>query len=432
MNREAPSFTLLEYNSLIANILDRDELKEVWVTAETADVSRRNHCYLELIEKDDEGRTVARARAAIWANLFYRLDAKFTAATGQPFGSGMKVMVKVSASFHPQYGLSLIVSDINPEFTLGDKLRRRREMIERLTREGIIEMNRELTMPEVVQRIAVISSESAAGYGDFMHQLENNSAGLLFTTRCFPAPMQGDTAPAGIISALEMIAAEEDFWDAVVIIRGGGASDDLSCFEDYDLAANIAQFPLPVIIGIGHERDITLLDYVAAMRVKTPTAAAEWIIERGENVLSAINTLGVRISGLIKDTIHSSIVRLDRGSAELPLLARGLLMASGQHLEKMALSVPAAGKASVERASLHLDNARDLLRLAVDNIISTRQNDLRSKKQLVDAYSPASVLKRGYSYTTRDSLLVTSSKELSPGDVITTHLASGKIKSVVK
>lgn len=424
--------TLLEYNSLIADILDRDELREVWITAETADVSRRNHCYLELIQKDDLGRTVARARGAIWANQFYRLDAKFTYATGQPFGSGMKVMVKVSANFHPQYGLSLIITDINPEFTLGDKLRRRQEMIDRLTREGIIDMNRQLDMPEVIQRIAVISSESAAGYGDFMHQLENNSAGLKFVTRCFTSPMQGETAPAGIIAALDLIASEEENWDAVVIIRGGGASDDLSCFEDYDLAANIAQFPLPVIIGIGHERDITLLDYVAAMRVKTPTAAAEWIIERAENILAAINTLGLRISSSVKDMLHRSVLLLDRSDAELPLLLRGTLMAADRHLEKIAMAVPSEGKASVERASMKLQGDSQMLRIALDNILSAQRDRLKSQKQLVEAYSPASVLRRGYSYTLCGSSIVTSSKELQPGDVITTHFASGKIKSVVK
>lgn len=426
------SMTLLEFNSLIASALEREELREVWVTAETADVSRRNHCYLELIEKDAAGRTVARARSAIWANLFYTLDARFTAATGHPFGSGMKVMVRVSVSYHPQYGLSLIIKDINPEFTIGDKLRRRREIIERLTAEGIIEMNRCLPLPEVIQRVAVISSETAAGYGDFMHQLENNSAGIRFICRCFPAPMQGDSAPAGIIRALEAIAAEEDNWDAVVIIRGGGASDDLSCFEDYDLAANIAQFPLPIVIGIGHERDITLLDYVAAMRVKTPTAAAEWLIERAESVLSEVNTLGIKILAMLKDTVHASANRLDRCSAELPLLSRGALMAADRHLESIALNLPAAGKAPVERAMLRLDSAGEMLRMLTANLLTVQHEKMDGFKRLVDAYSPASVLKRGYSYTTRDNAIVTSSKELSPGDVITTHLASGKIKSVVK
>lgn len=432
MNGDATSMTLREYNSLISAFLDRDELKEVWVTAETADVSRRNHCYLELIEKDTDGRTVARARAAIWAGTFYRLDAKFTHATGQPFGSGMKVMVRVSANFHPQYGLSLIISDINPEFTIGDKLRRRREMIERLTAEGIIDMNRQLPVPEVVQRIAVISSETAAGYGDFMHQLENNASGIRFTTRCFPAPMQGDTAPAGIIAALEQIAAEEELWDAVVIIRGGGASDDLSCFEDYDLAANIAQFPLPVIIGIGHERDITLLDYVAAMRVKTPTAAAEWIIGKAETVLGALDAIAMRIHASVKGAVHNSELRLDRCRAELPLLVRSVLMATERHLEKTAMAVPAEGKASVERAAMKLQGANQLLRMSLENILAAHHDRLRSQQQLVDAYSPTSVLRRGYSYTMAGTALVTSAKELKPGDVITTHLASGKIKSVVK
>lgn len=424
--------SLREFNSLIAGVLDIPQLKDVWVTAETVDVSRRNHCYMDLVEKDDFGRTVARVRAAIWANTLLRLDTKFYQATGQRFDSGMKVMVRVSASYHPQYGLSLVITDINPEFTLGDRIRRRNESIRRLTLEGIIDMNRELPIPEVIQRVAVISSETAAGYGDFMHQLHSNQAGIRFLTRCFPSPMQGDTAPQGIISALELIAAQEQMWDAVVIIRGGGATDDLSCFEDYDLAANIAQFPLPVIIGIGHERDITLLDYVAAMRVKTPTAAAEWIIQRAENVLFTINDLGNDILTAVKNAVSRAESLLDRCSAELPLAARASVMKAERRLETVAASLPERGKASIGAASAKLDSAADILRLAARNLIATREADLQSLKKLIDAYSPKSVLKRGYSFTTSDAGLVTSARQLAPGDVITTHLASGKIKSIVK
>lgn len=245
------------------------------MTAETSDVRRAAHCYLELIQKHPTtGEPVARVRATIWRSAFARIESDFMAATGSRLASGMKVRVLVSVNYHPAYGLSLNITDIDPVYTMGDLVRLRMEILSRLQKEGVLELNRSLDWPDVPLRIAVISAQGAAGYGDFVHQLYTNPRCLRFTTRLFPALMQGREAPASIIAALEDIAAEEENWDGVVIIRGGGATSDLASFENYDLAANIAQFPLPVIIGIGHERDVTVLDYVANMRVKTPTAAA--------------------------------------------------------------------------------------------------------------------------------------------------------------
>ena len=286
--------TLLELNSRISRLLaTAPGINNVWIMAETSDVRRSGpHCYLELIDKDaDTGTPRARARATIWGSVFPRLNDTFAAATGSPITSGIKVMVLASATFHPVYGLSLNITAINPEYTLGDLLRRRREMIARLRAEGILELNRQLAWPAVPSRIAVISAQGAAGYGDFINQLYTNPHRLRFTTRLFPAALQGrDTAPA-IIDALTRIAESDEQFDCVVIIRGGGATTDLASFDDYSLAAHIALFPLPVIVGIGHERDITLLDYVANLRVKTPTAAAEWLIARGADALGRLRTL---------------------------------------------------------------------------------------------------------------------------------------------
>lgn len=265
------ALTLLELNKRISSLITVASTQNVWVTAELSDVAvRGGHCYMELLQKDVErGTTLAKARAMIWSSLYPRIEAQFYAATGQRFGTGIKVMVQVSATMHPVYGISLVINAVNPEYTMGDLLRRRREMLERLKQEGILEMNRSLEWILVPQRIAVISAPGAAGYGDFVNQLYSNPAKLRFEVKLFPAVMQGERAPETIISALEQIAAQADEWDGVVIIRGGGATSDLVAFENYDLAVHVAQFPLPIIVGIGHERDVTILDYVANMRVKT-------------------------------------------------------------------------------------------------------------------------------------------------------------------
>ncbi len=278
------AITLEEFARRIGKAIFVPDTQKVWITAELSDVSvRGGHCYMELIEKDPErGTTRARMHGIIWSNNFKSVAPDFLAATGQKFDTGLKVMVLGSANMHPAYGLSVVITAVNPEYTMGDLLRRRREILDRLQQEGILEMHRNIGWCRVPLRIAVVSAPTAAGYGDFINQLYNNPSRLHFKVRLFPAVMQGVTAPATIISALETIAKQAGDWDGVVIIRGGGATSDLASFENYDLAAAIARFPLPVIVGIGHERDVTVLDYVANMRVKTPTAAASWLISRGK------------------------------------------------------------------------------------------------------------------------------------------------------
>ena len=293
------AISLAEFNNRITALFaSAPQIKDTWVTAELSDVRRaaNGHCYMELIQKDSEsGAAIARLRAVIWANVYSRLSADFTAATGQRFADGLKVMVCISAGFHRNYGLSATITDINPEYTMGDLLRQRREILMRLEKEGILELNRQLQWTEAPLRIAVISAKGAAGYGDFIHQLYSNPSHMKFHTELFAASMQGENTVPSVIAALEQIASDIGKWDGVVIIRGGGSTSDLNAFDNYELAANIAQFPLPVIIGIGHERDITVLDYVANMRVKTPTAAAEWLISRGKALLERINAIATDI-----------------------------------------------------------------------------------------------------------------------------------------
>lgn len=265
-------------------------LFNVWVVAELSDLRvNHGHCYLELMEKHPStGAILARMRAVIWANVFPRINADFLSTTGQRLASGIKVMVCGTVNYHPAFGMSFVISAIDPAFTMGEAERRRREILRKLQIEGVLELNRSIEWPDVPNRIAIISAPGAAGYGDFIHQLYTNPSGLRFHTQLFPAVMQGERTSPSVIAALDSIAAGMDEFDCVVIIRGGGATSDLLAFDDYELAANIAQFPLPVVIGIGHERDTTVLDYVANMRVKTPTAAAEWLIARGENALAAL------------------------------------------------------------------------------------------------------------------------------------------------
>ncbi|MEZ3559379.1 MAG: exodeoxyribonuclease VII large subunit [Duncaniella sp.] len=423
--------TLEEFTSRIAVAVNgAPGLAGIWVTAETSDVRRPGHCYLELVQKHPlTGEPVARVRATIWRSTFARIDAAFTQATGQQFGSGIKVLVRVTASFHPAYGLSANITEIDPSYTLGDLVRRRREIIARLTAEGIIDLNRSLMWPEVPLRMAVISAPGAAGYGDFVHQLFTNPSRLDFRVRLYPALMQGASAAASIIAALEQIAADEEMWDGVVIIRGGGATSDLAAFESYELAANIAQFPLPVIIGIGHERDITVLDSVANMRVKTPTAAAEWLIARGDEALATLHRLGSEIYMLASDLLAGSREQIARIGAALPHLPDMALRNARTRLDRLAVAVSDAASTCLRPEMSRLDVMAERLTASAEGVIERQRARLERIDGLVQVLSPQATLARGYSITRVNGRAVTSAADIRPGDIIHTTLASGTIES---
>lgn len=409
----SPAISLREFNARLgAAVNDRPGLSSVWVTAETADLRvSGGHCYMELIEKDPAGFvTLARLRAVIWSSRFAVINRRFADVTGMTLRSDIKVMVCVTASYHPVYGLSAVISDIDPAYTAGDLLRRRQMLVERLTAEGIIDMNRTLEWPDVVLRVAVISSKSAAGYGDFINQLYNNSLRLRFTTRLFPATLQGDSAPSSIIAALHAVAAEADDFDCVVIIRGGGATSDLASFDDYDLAAHVAQFPLPVIVGIGHERDVTILDYVANMRVKTPTAAAEWLVDRGRAALMRARSLASDIFNVVSSRISSAMSRVDRLGGLLPSVVEARIDAERRRVD---------------------DHCADELRRCVADIVSRRSTTLDSAAALIEALSPEATLRRGYSITRIGGHAVTSFSQLNKGDIVTTVFADGSAVSQI-
>ena len=427
------SLSLLELTRLVASLVQRPETQNVWVTAELSDVAvRGGHCYMELLQKDERGLQVAKARGVIWASNFPRIDAEFFAATGQRFATGLKVMLRVSASMHPVYGFSLVVTAVNPDYTMGDLMRRRREILERLQREGILELNRQLQWPAVPQRIAVVSAEGAAGYGDFMNQLYHNPARLRFKTRLYPAVMQGTSAPRSIISALECIAAEADMWDGVVIIRGGGATSDLQAFEDYELAANVAQFPLPIAIGIGHERDITVLDWVANKRLKTPTAVAEWLVSTGENALGFLMTVGNRILQLASERLSGNKEQLAHAEGLLPVAACNALERAGARLRNAAIALSGISGRRLHPQLTRLDMTLQAVKEATRNRLQRANSRLDAAASLLDALSPMATLNRGYTITRIDGHAVTSASQLHPGAIIETIFPDGTAISEIK
>lgn len=406
------ALSLLELNALVRRSLEQCLPDEYWVQAELSDVRTNStgHCYLEFIQKDPRSNgLVAKARGTIWANIYRMLKPYFEEATGQAFVSGIKVLVQVSVSFHELYGYSLTVQDIDPTYTLGDMARRRREILKQLEEDGVLTLNKELEMPTLPQRIAVISSPTAAGYGDFCHQLQHNPRGFYFYTELFPALMQGDRVEESVLSALDAILNRQNEFDAVVIIRGGGATSDLSGFDTYLLAAACAQFPLPVITGIGHERDDTVLDSVAHTRVKTPTAAAEYLINCMELAADELDILTARL--------HDSV------------LSR--LAEEQRKLNVYRNRIPSAVVRRISDAKLALLTAqRDLSQAAISSL-SLQRHQLELLKQRLSDASPEKMLARGYSITLKDGRAVKDAALLNENDEILTRFYRGEVSSIV-
>lgn len=425
--------TLSRLNRAIAGILSRPELTNVWVVAELMDVRlNRGHCYMELVEKNpDTGSIEARMRAAIWASNYLKISSEFLRATGQQIATGLKVLVCGTVNYHPAYGLSLVISDIDPSYTMGEAERKRREILERLTREGVINDNRSLEWPDTALRIAIVSAPGAAGYGDFINQIYHNTPCLRFTTRLFPALMQGERTAPTVIAALEAIAAESDDWDCVVIIRGGGATSDLQAFDDYNLALNVAQFPLPVIVGIGHERDVTVLDYVANMRVKTPTAAAEWLIGRGEEALSLLQTLGTDIFHAASDRIAGARTQLAHLQSALGIAPAAAMERAKSRLNRAAGTLAGVGARRISPEFMRLSQTFRAIATASANILSRQRDSLTARESLLKALSPEATLQRGYSITLHDGRAVTDASVLPPGARLTTRVARGSFTSTL-
>lgn len=406
------ALSLYELNNLVRCQLEHAFPEEYWVQAELSDVrsNASGHCYLELVEKDVcSNSLIAKARAMIWSQVYRLLKPYFEQETGQVFVSGLKVLVKVTVSFHELYGYSLNIIDIDPSYTLGDMARRRREILMQLEEEGVLTLNKELEMPLLPQRIAVISSATAAGYGDFCDQLAGNPYGYVFYPRLFPAMMQGERVEESIIAALNHIYAHADAWDVVVIIRGGGATSDLSNFDSYLLAANCAQFPLPIITGIGHERDDTVIDAVAHTRVKTPTAAAEYLVARVHESATVVESYGERFR-------QSTLLLLERERR---------LFDTYHHRMQVALV------SSLQREHYRLEQCAQRLPWMSHNRIEREQHRLQLLEQRIEALRPDKLLARGYSITLKDGRVVTDAAMLLPGDHLVTRLATGEVHSTV-
>ena len=430
---ENQPLSLFELNALVRKSVKLCLPDEYWVQAELSDVRTNysGHCYLEFVQKDPRGNAlVAKARGMIWSNIYGMLKPYFERETGQTFTSGIKVLVKVTVDFHELYGYSLTVVDIDPAYTLGDMARRRKEIIRRLEEEGVLTLNKELEMPLLPQRVAVISSVTAAGYGDFCNQLLNNSDGLVFYPHLFAAVMQGDKVEASVIAALNAVYKEVDRWDVVVIIRGGGATSDLSGFDTYDLAANCAQFPLPIITGIGHERDDTVIDMVSHTRVKTPTAAAEFLINRMRETASDLERYISYFHQTIPERIAHSKERLEQWVARIPSRVQMRLQHERFRQERMAVRMNTAWQTRFLREEYRL-RLEQRLATAIEARLQRERHRLQLAQSQVEAASPELLLKRGYSLTLKDGKAVTDASALHPGDVLTTRVAKGEFKSKV-
>lgn len=405
-----------------------------WVEAELLDCHEGNgHCYMELVQKDEYSNTpVARARANCWRSTWMRLRPRFEKVTEQRLHAGMKVLILVKASFHPAYGFSWNIIDIDPTYTMGDLARRRQEIIAALKEEGVFDLNKSIGIPMFAQRIAVISSETAAGYGDFCGQLADNPYGFQFSTRLFPAVMQGEMVEQSVISALDSINAEIEEFDVVVIIRGGGATSDLSGFDTLALAENVANFPLPVITGIGHDRDESVLDMISCVRVKTPTAAADFLISNLADTLATIEDLGHRLVTHIKERLSEEKVRMSAMQSLLPTLFYRRKARETDIISSLSARIQTATVRRLQAESTRIDGISQRLPLYATSRLDREKHRLEMISQRADAVNPIHILRRGYSIALHEGKAVKDSALLSPGDSIDIVMAEGKILAEVK
>ena len=403
--------SLLELNQMVREAIECEMPNEYWVEAELSECRENHgHCFMSLIQKDERGATpIAKADARCWASKWMLIRPYFERTTGQALRPGIKVLLKVYAQFHEAYGFSWIVTDIDPTYTLGDMARKRQEIIRQLKEEGVFDLQKELRLPLFCQRIAVISSETAAGYGDFCKQLADNPYGFQLHTQLFPAIMQGEGVSQSIIAAMEKIYIQQNF-DAVVIIRGGGATSDMSGFDTLELAENVANFPLPIITGIGHDRDESILDMVSHTRVKTPTAAAALLIDHLKAVL---------------DTIEGA-------QSLITHYAQQKLFSLNTQLATLSEAIPRLFSIVKTRQEARLDHTEQRIITGMERRITSEHHRLEMLEEKVKTLDPALLLKRGYSITLKDGKAVRDPKALQQGDEIETRLANGTIHSTVK
>lgn len=422
------TITLQEFNNRIKRLLTDPSVMNCWVVAETTDVRINQHCYLQLLEKNPKtGATVAKIKAIIWGSQFRFLNARFKQVTGRDIGNDMKMMVCLSVNYSPQYGLTVVINDINPEFTLGDMERQRQEILNRLTQEGIIGQNKTVPVPPVLQRIAIVSAAGAAGYGDFMKQLTDNKYGVCFYPCLFQATMQGVKTVPTVLAALDKVEQNQHLFDCVVIIRGGGGTEELNSFDNYDLARRVATFPLPVIVGIGHERDITVLDYVAGIRVKTPTAAAEHIILQAANALAHIGDLSNQVVSIARDYIARAKEQLSYYAGNLPIMAQRIIDTNTLRLQNFIQNIPLHVQRRIEGENAQLARQKDAIKNAVAQVKMKETMRLEALGDKIELLSPRKVMARGYTLTTCEGKIMTDAAQLEAGKLVTIHFRDGKV-----
>ena len=411
---ENPHITLRELQRRVKSVLEGAFALPLWVSAEISDikVNYSGHCYLELVEKaekgGDNGVPTAQARAVIWKSHFPRIAAYFEAETGQRLVPGLKILAKVLVSYHELYGFSLQITDVDPSFTLGDLERQRQQTIAQLQQDGVWEMNRGVPMPTVVQRVAVVSSAQAAGYQDFCKELAKSP--YRFEVELFDAFMQGEAAEGSIIDALCRVADRLEEFDAVVIIRGGGSRSDLNCFNAYRLCSYIAQFPLPVITGIGHDKDTSVADMVAHTALKTPTAVAGWLVERMDRICGWLDAAALQLHDGVLRLSRTQQVRLEELAGDVRHLSLGLLRQRG----------------------LELGSREEVFRQAVGSFLRQQRQQLAATGELVESRSPRHILRMGFAVVRSGGRAVTSVRQVAAGERLTINVADGRFSAEVK
>jgi len=434
-NHPDSALSLRELNLRVKGAVNTALVGSYWLKAETSDVRVNHtsgHCYLEFVEKNPScGQLVAKARASVWAKIFCMLKPYFEQETGQAFTSGIMVLVKVTVDFHEVYGYSLTVVDIDPSYTLGDMARRRMEVVRRLKEEGVYTLNKELPFPVLPKHIAVITSPTAAGYGDFINQLEQNQSGYSFVTKLFPALMQGEKTEESIIVALDRIYASVDYFDVVVIIRGGGATSDLNSFDSYLLATNCAQFPIPVVSGIGHERDDTVVDMVAHTRLKTPTAVAEFLIRQMDMAAEELDTLQQDIFSLVTSILSEQKNTLRHLTNHLPIISRGRIDQGRSRLLSLGSKLPASVFSLLTSHTASLNDRQWKIQQLTNRFLTEQNNYLKLTEQFIQMASPDYILKRGYSLTLKEGKIVKHVGDLFPRETFLTRFFDGEIRGTV-
>ena len=406
------SLSLYELSEQVKQTIKNAFASSVWIRAEISEIRENasGHCYLELVEKEAENdRIIARVKANIWSFTYKMLKPYFEQSTGQSLSAGMKILISVNVEYHELYGISLIIKDIDPTFTIGDIAARRMQIIRRLQDDGVFDMNKELAIPLVPQRIAIISSPTAAGYGDFVDQLNNNKNNFHFYHKLFPAVMQGSQTEESIIAALDNVYQHIDFFDVVVIIRGGGATADLTSFDSYRLAYYCTQFPLPIVVGIGHQRDETILDLIANMSLKTPTAVAEMLI----------------------DSLSEVDLFLSEATKEIFKQQKTIKLQEISKLQLLSIQLNNTFQKSILNQYNELQRITSMIDQQVNNYINKKRQTLLLLEKNIVLTSPDYILQKGYSITLKNGKVVTDNRELKSGDIIKTYFSVGSVESKI-